>query len=160
LWSERFTDIARPNASTVDIAAMPRYKRSYDETELDVSLEQAVDPQHGATLERLRNMWEFASLMQYIFLFGQVVKIGNDFDIEVRRPSRPDICHKEGHRKISQGDTDTCVMIGPRNGVFGTSAVCRARPDRPAITQIRIVSSRPNVSTTKDNYTSLLSAHN
>jgi hypothetical protein len=28
-------------------------------------------------------MWEFASLMQYIFLFGNAVKIDEDFDIEV-----------------------------------------------------------------------------
>lgn len=93
-------DIALPNSCTVTIAAMPRYKRSYDEAELDVSLEQAVDPQHGATLDRLRNMWEFASLMQYIFLFGQVVKIGNDFDIEVRRPPRLYIHAEKGHWKI------------------------------------------------------------
>lgn len=36
------------------------------------------------TLIKLRNMWEFASLMQYIFLFGSAVRIDDDFDIEVR----------------------------------------------------------------------------
>ncbi|KAM3415303.1 hypothetical protein BST61_g8832 [Cercospora zeina] len=34
------------------------------------------------TLTKLRNMWEFASLMQYIFLFGSAVRIDDDFDIE------------------------------------------------------------------------------
>jgi hypothetical protein len=33
-------------------------------------------------------MWEFASLMQYIFLFGNVVKIDEDFDIEVWNRNR------------------------------------------------------------------------
>lgn len=28
-------------------------------------------------------MWEFANLMQYIYTFGKVVKIGEDLDIEV-----------------------------------------------------------------------------
>ncbi|KAF2018762.1 hypothetical protein BU24DRAFT_418311 [Aaosphaeria arxii CBS 175.79] len=34
-------------------------------------------------LERLRNMWQFANLAQYIHLFGDVLKIDKDFDIEV-----------------------------------------------------------------------------
>ena len=34
-------------------------------------------------LTRLRNMWEFANIMQYIFIFGKAVKIDDDFDIEV-----------------------------------------------------------------------------
>lgn len=62
---------------------MPRYKRTFDEAELDVALSPAVEPKNAETLSRLRNMWEFASLMQYIYLFGSVVKIENDFDIEV-----------------------------------------------------------------------------
>ena len=36
-------------------------------------------------LKRIRNMWEFASVMQFIFVFGKAVKIDEDFDIEVRR---------------------------------------------------------------------------
>lgn len=28
-------------------------------------------------------MWEFASVMQYIFMFGKAIKIDEDFDIEV-----------------------------------------------------------------------------
>lgn len=41
--------------------------------------EPAKEP---SALGKLRNMWEFASLMQYIFLFGKVVKIDEDLDIE------------------------------------------------------------------------------
>ena len=62
---------------------MPRYKRTFDEAELDFPLEPEVQPEHQEMMTTLRNMWEFASLMQYIFLFGHVVKIDDDFDIEV-----------------------------------------------------------------------------
>lgn len=37
-------------------------------------------------LDRLRNMWEFSNLMQYIFIFGKAVKIDEDFTIEVQLP--------------------------------------------------------------------------
>ena len=63
---------------------MPRYKRTFDEAELDISLEpETQPPQNVEVLTKLRSMWEFASFMQYIFLFGHVVKIDDDFDIEV-----------------------------------------------------------------------------
>ena len=64
---------------------MPRYKRSREDAELDVPVEPTVPEEHRETLATLRNMWEFASLMQYIFLFGHVVKIDDDLDIEVRK---------------------------------------------------------------------------
>lgn len=69
---------------------MPRYKRSREDAELDVPMpvEPAVPEEHRETLSTLRNMWEFASLMQYIFLFGHVVKIDDDFDIEVQNKPR------------------------------------------------------------------------
>ena len=62
---------------------MPRLKRSAAEAQLDVPTEPQMPPEAAQTLKNLRNMWEFASLMQYIFLFGNVVKIDEDFDIEV-----------------------------------------------------------------------------
>jgi hypothetical protein len=63
---------------------MPR-KRTAEAAELDIPLEPvaAVPAAEQAVLSRLRNMWEFASLMQYIFLFGHVVKIDDDLDMEV-----------------------------------------------------------------------------
>ena len=65
---------------------MPRYKRTFDEAELDIPLEPDVSPEQQETLTKLRNMWEFASFMQYIFLFSHVVKIDDDFDIDVCGP--------------------------------------------------------------------------
>ncbi|KAI6969141.1 hypothetical protein KC329_g13879, partial [Hortaea werneckii] len=63
---------------------MPRYKRDAAAAELDApaSTEPERAPEDVATLTQLRNMWQFASLMQYIFLFGHAVKIDDDFDIE------------------------------------------------------------------------------
>lgn len=56
---------------------MPARKRGYEE----------IDPPGLAEvpllIKKLRNQWQFAALMQYIFIFGDVVKIDKDFDIEV-----------------------------------------------------------------------------
>lgn len=38
-----------------------------------------------STLQKIRNMWEFASLMQYIFFFGKAVRI-EDIEVEVSFP--------------------------------------------------------------------------
>ena len=56
---------------------MPSRKRAADEMETEASIEEP------STLQRLRNMWEFANLAQYISLFGDAVKIDKDLDIEV-----------------------------------------------------------------------------
>ena len=53
-------------------------KRGHDE----VDSTDAVS-QEPSVLEKIRNMWEFASLAQYIFTFGSAVKLDDDFDIEV-----------------------------------------------------------------------------
>lgn len=38
-------------------------------------------------LEKLRNTWELANLMQYIYIFGKAVKIDEDLTIEVLLPN-------------------------------------------------------------------------
>jgi hypothetical protein len=46
---------------------------------------EAVEPPKELTvLERIRNMWQFANLAQWIFIFGKAVKIDENLDIEVR----------------------------------------------------------------------------
>lgn len=57
---------------------MPARKRARDEMDVEEV------PEQPGTLQRLRNMWQFANLAQYISLFGDAVKIEKDFDIEVR----------------------------------------------------------------------------
>lgn len=58
---------------------MPR-KRTRDEMEASEPQEKK---QESSILHKIRNMWEFASVMQYIFMFGKAIKIDEDFDIEV-----------------------------------------------------------------------------
>ena len=62
---------------------MPRYKRNAAEAELDVPQDAGLSEEQLETRTKLRNMWEFASFMQYVFMFGHVVKIEDDFDMEV-----------------------------------------------------------------------------
>jgi hypothetical protein len=57
---------------------MPARKRARDEMEAEAPVEEP------STLQKLRNMWQFANLAQYISLFGDAIKIDKDFDIEVR----------------------------------------------------------------------------
>ncbi|EXJ85944.1 hypothetical protein A1O1_06313 [Capronia coronata CBS 617.96] len=68
---------------------MPR-KRTRDEMEASEPVEKKQEP---SLLQRIRNMWEFASVMQYIFMFGKAVKIDEDFDIE----DFENECLKPGH---------------------------------------------------------------
>ena len=64
---------------------MPRLKRTREEAGLDAEPQSELDarPEQNDILTTLRNAWEFASLMQYIFMFGHVMKIDDDFDVEV-----------------------------------------------------------------------------
>lgn len=57
-------------------------------------MESSDPPPEPSTLHKLRNMWEFANIMQYIYIFGEAVKIDNEFLIEVsklgsQRPNPP-----------------------------------------------------------------------
>ncbi|KAL1604671.1 hypothetical protein SLS59_003866 [Nothophoma quercina] len=55
---------------------MPARKRAASEMEVEEHVETP------STLQRLRNMWQFANLAQYIAIFGDAVKINKDLDIE------------------------------------------------------------------------------
>ena len=68
--------LAHTRRRTRGIAAMPSRKRAADEMETEAPVSEP------STLQRLRNMWEFANLAQYISLFGEAVKIDKDLDIE------------------------------------------------------------------------------
>ena len=47
-------------------------------------MEADEPPKEMGLLQRIRNMWEFAALTQWIFIFGRAVKIDEDMDVEVR----------------------------------------------------------------------------
>jgi hypothetical protein len=46
-------------------------------------MEASEPPKEATMLERIRDMWEFANLSQWIFTFGRAVKIDENLDIEV-----------------------------------------------------------------------------
>jgi hypothetical protein len=58
-------------------------KRTRAEVEENGVSESPAEP---GLLHRLRSMWEFANLMQYIFTFGKMVKISDDIEIDVSAP--------------------------------------------------------------------------
>ncbi|RMD40870.1 hypothetical protein DV735_g4259, partial [Chaetothyriales sp. CBS 134920] len=58
---------------------MPSRKRSHSEM---AASDAPQEPNDQPLITKIRNMWEFASIMQFIYLFGKVVKIDEDFDIE------------------------------------------------------------------------------
>lgn len=57
---------------------MPSRKRPLE----DVDTEESTSLTD--MLSRIRNTWQFANLMQYIYLFGNALKIDNELDVEVR----------------------------------------------------------------------------
>lgn len=58
-------------------------KRSRSEGVALPEKQKQQSPEAPGLLQRIRNSWEFASLMQYIVTFGNVMKIDEEFDIEV-----------------------------------------------------------------------------
>lgn len=54
---------------------MPSTKRSF----------QAEDdgPSDGSLLQQIRGMWQFANVVEWIYIFGKAVKIDEDIDVEV-----------------------------------------------------------------------------
>jgi hypothetical protein len=60
-------------------------KRARDEVEAEEPV------QEPSTLQRLRNMWQFANLSQYLHLFIEALKFDSDFDIEVPLTA-PTVC--------------------------------------------------------------------
>lgn len=60
---------------------MPARKRARAELE-DEDDTPAPAPQPPSTLQRIRNMWEFASFMQYLFLFGKAIR-ADEWEVEV-----------------------------------------------------------------------------
>ncbi|KAH8177731.1 PHD-finger domain-containing protein [Sarocladium implicatum] len=69
--STRPTD--EPNSTS--LSRMPATKRSHDVAN--------DDSHHVPTLQRVRNMWQFANLVQWIYIFGKAVKIDDSIDVEV-----------------------------------------------------------------------------
>ena len=65
---------ASPTARSI---TMPARKRTASEMETEEHVETP------STLHRLRNMWQFANLVQWIYIFGKAAKIDESIDVEV-----------------------------------------------------------------------------
>ncbi|KAI3331927.1 hypothetical protein HD806DRAFT_478814 [Xylariaceae sp. AK1471] len=59
---------------------MSSRKRALRDIELDVETQQPSS--ESSLLQRIRNSWQFANLFQWIYLFGRVVKIDDNIDID------------------------------------------------------------------------------
>ncbi|KAI0387274.1 hypothetical protein F5Y04DRAFT_239823 [Hypomontagnella monticulosa] len=55
-------------------------KRALRDTEPEIDTQEA--PKGLSLLQRIRNTWQFANLFQWIYLFGKVVKIDDNIDID------------------------------------------------------------------------------
>lgn len=51
-----------------------------------VEIDASEHADESNLLSTIRNTWEFANLMQYIYIFGRAVKIDESLDIEVSHP--------------------------------------------------------------------------
>jgi hypothetical protein len=60
--------------------------------QLEEYVEATTVPKEPSLLQKIRNMWEFANLSQWIFIFGRTVKIDENVDIEVRRFMHSSAC--------------------------------------------------------------------
>lgn len=86
---------------------MPARKRARDEMEVEDTVEEP------SMLHRLRSMWQFANLAQYLSLFGDAIKVDRDFDIEVRPACAQHHC--ECAQRIADGGmADKCTGDGGR----------------------------------------------
>ena len=79
-------------------------KRNRDEME---SSEPAPEL---SMLDRLRNTWELANLMQYIYIFGKAVKIDEDLTIEVLLPKAVVLS------SVISGSSIVCLRHSKLNG--------------------------------------------
>lgn len=67
-------------------------------------------------LKRIRSTWEFSNLMQYIFIFGKVVKIDEDLTIEVSPPYAslsPDDNEMVASKTLERSSANAPLNTGP-----------------------------------------------
>jgi hypothetical protein len=126
---------------------MSRRKRGHDE------MEASEPPKEKSMLEKIRNMWEFASLYQYIYTFGDAVKIDRDLDIEVRLQLLP--APSDGSFQVIGGAVLTLGLAngaatGSRDRMFDAWPVAQIRRNWPDSAQMDIITSRTLVRLTHD----------
>jgi len=112
-------------------------------------MEETTDVLHEPSLlDKLRNMWEFSCLMQYIFIFGKAVKIEEDFDIEVLHSSSSHLLSTRHQTRGAQSPkpfSDDVMHSGPRDRMLNAWSIRETCRDRPLPSQIRLIASRLDV---------------
>ncbi|KAL5393304.1 hypothetical protein DPSP01_000128 [Paraphaeosphaeria sporulosa] len=127
-------------------------KRGRDEMETEAPVEEPT------TLQKLRNMWQFANLAQYIFLFKGALKIDEDFGIEeleteclTPQPSQmlaaiglALLKHVSSHKGLTPEIFDEYtrrqfVAKAPARNPFGTEEVPNRFDDFDVFTKIRVL---------------------
>ncbi len=81
---------------------MPARKRDLQE------LEASDAPKAPSVLDRLRNMWHFANLAQYLFIFGKAVRVDENIGIEVRD------CHMTTRAKQARDASGRAKVFRPQ----------------------------------------------
>lgn len=122
---------------------MPR-KRTHDEMAASEPPQVLVEQ---SMIQKLRNMWEFACVMQFIYMFGKVVKIDEDFDIEVRNDPSADLygTPKHGGGVFLMHGMANLMHPGLRNGMHEAHLLRKIRGNRPDPSQMDLVTSRTRV---------------
>ncbi|KAF2842439.1 hypothetical protein M501DRAFT_417604 [Patellaria atrata CBS 101060] len=135
---------------------MPSRKRGRQEMEAN---EPESQPNSDPTLlDKLRNMWEFASLNQYLHMFGSVVKVSDDLDIEEMESECLKPTHSErlsqvglallkyvsSHKGLTPEIFDEYtrrqyVAKAPERNPFGTDESPKKFADFDTLTKIRIL---------------------
>ncbi|KAF2145336.1 uncharacterized protein K452DRAFT_243261 [Aplosporella prunicola CBS 121167] len=131
---------------------MPARKRARDDAP------QPPEPREPSKLEKLRNMWEYTSVVQYIYIFGSAVKIDEDIDIdefeaECLKPAPSEMLAQIGlallkfvssHRGLTLEIFDEYtrrqfVAKAPHRNPYGTDEVPKKFDDFDTFTKIRVL---------------------
>lgn len=127
--------------------------RKRTRSEADAAPQQP--PEEPSLLGRLRNCWEFANLMQYIAIFGKLMKIDEDFGIDVRAPFAALYAPAaQSGKRLAMAlrigspfrlNLTWLLHLGPRERMPETRIVGKAAGDRAVSAQMGLVASRPDV---------------
>ncbi|KAI0025483.1 hypothetical protein F4780DRAFT_721369 [Xylariomycetidae sp. FL0641] len=132
-------------------------KRARRDTDPGPDAEPPNQTNPASPLQRIRNCWQFANLFQWIYLFGRVVKIDENFDIEdleaeCLKPSSTVLVHiglsllksVSSHRGLTPELFDEYtrrqyVAKAPAKNPFGTEETPAHFDDFDALTKIRVL---------------------
>lgn len=96
-------------------------------------------------LDKLRNTWELANLMQYIYIFGKAVKIDEDLTIEVL-PLNPAVLQSNICRLPETSQAKYILISGPRDRMPQARTLPGIIRHRTRSSEICIFTSRSYVS--------------